>query len=314
VTNHDKENKSVRFPTSLARVRRFDKLQCPQSVSGFTPMSIRSLNFTNNDHLLDYLSVGLEKIEKDENNIVGTVRVKNYGFQKKIAARYSFDNWQSFHLTYAEYVCSLTLAGNQDQFEFAIEIPPSMRVSTEEQHHCLKFAVQYLVNGQEYWDNNQGKNYAIEIIPAMNISPMEANLYIPPSPESTILSSKPSLSHSSFGSRYNFSTNFAASNNFASTSNLSTSVSTGYLPPHRPVRNVRLTQPSQGELAAPVMDTTLGSQPISIPFSNSTYAPSPSGFSCSPISGFGWAKAQTSWFDSITLDDFSNHSPPVHSS
>lgn len=314
ITNHEKENKSVRFPNSLARVRSFDKLQCPQSVSGFTPMSIRSLNFSNNDHLLEHMPVCLEKIEQDDNDIVGTVRVKNLGFQKKIVARYSFDNWATFSCARAYYVCSLTILGDQDQFEFNIEIPPHMRTSDREEHYCLKFAIQYLVNELEYWDNNQTKNYTLEINPAVEVNPVEANLYIPPSPENLFLANREMaipVNNSKFGSRYNFNSQFAAaSHNFASTSNLTTSVSTGYLPPPRSVRTVRLSQNPQGGLAAPVVDTTI--QPISIP---QPYSTSPSaGLSCSPISGFGWAKAQSSWFDTITLDDFKSSSPPVHSS
>lgn len=314
IANHDKENKSVRFPNSLARVRSFDKLQCPQSVSGFTPMSIRSLNFSNNDHLLEHMPVCLEKIERNDNDIVGTVRVKNLGFQKKIVARYSFDNWATFTCARAYYVCSFTLHGDQDQFEFNIEIPPHMRTSDREEHYCLKFAIQYLVNDLEYWDNNQDKNYTIEINPAVEVNPIEANLYIPPSPENYFLANHimaTSVNNNKFGSRYNFNSHFtAASNNFASTSNLTNSVPTGYLTPIRSVRTIRLSQNSQMGLAAPVVDTT--TQPISIP---QTYAPSPSssGLSCSPISGFGWAKAQSSWFDTITLDDFKSSSP-VHSS
>ncbi|CAF4922435.1 unnamed protein product, partial [Rotaria magnacalcarata] len=43
---------------------------------------------------------------------------------------------------------------NLDKFEFNIDIPHDV--------DRVDFVLRYRVNGQEHWDNNSGKNYALE--------------------------------------------------------------------------------------------------------------------------------------------------------
>ncbi|KAI0235996.1 hypothetical protein L0F63_004750 [Massospora cicadina] len=298
------EARSVHFPHALVRVRSFDKKQCPQSVSGYTPLSIRALNFSTNAHLFEHVPVCLEKVERDAENeqIVGTVLVANLDFQKKVVTRYTFDNWATFHSVHAAFSHSLAAGCNHDAFKFRIAIPSSMRVSdNHDTYHCLKFAIQYLVMGQEHWDNNRGRNYSVEITPAVELDPnlMDESQVILPSPDNAIFnqvkakpqgwpkpvqpdSSLPSFdsSRSSFGSRYS----------------LSTSLSKPTAPaPSKFGRSVKLES---------------GSSPLSDPLYDATQLP------LLPLNGsfFGWAKAQSSWFDSITLDDYQTRSSPVHSS
>ncbi len=55
---------------------------------------------------------------------------------------------------------------NIDQFEFTINLPTDV--------DRIDFVLRYCVNGQEYWDNNDGKNYTLQTesayIPSTTIS------------------------------------------------------------------------------------------------------------------------------------------------
>lgn len=306
------EARSVHFPRALVRVRSFDKKLCSQSVSGYTPLGIRTLNFSTNAHLFEHMVVCLDRVERDPETeqIVGTVRVLNLDFHKKVMARYSFDNWESFHTVSATYAYTYSVGANHDAFEFRIEIPATMRVSDDPNtRHCLKFAIQYKVLDQEHWDNNQGRNYAVEITPAVELDPelFDESQSIPPSPDNRPVPqerSQPSELFDPF--QYAFS---SSKSSFGSRYSLNSSLSKPATPtPSKFGRSVKLESGSSS-LSAPVYDTT------QLP-PTTLYGSSPSTYSCSPVNStsFGWAKAQSSWFDSITLEDRQSRSPPVHSS
>ncbi|KAJ9087238.1 hypothetical protein DSO57_1035053 [Entomophthora muscae] len=306
------EARSVHFPRTLVRVRSFDKKLCPQSVSGYTPLGIRTLNFSTNAHLFDHMVVCLDKIERDPETeqVVGTVRVLNLDFQKKVMARYSFDNWESFLTVNATFAYTYNVSANHDAFEFRIDIPASMRISDDLNiRYCLKFAIQYTVLDQEHWDNNQGRNYAVEITPAVELDPelMDESKVVPPSPDNRSLAQERGQSPESFDPfKYAFTNSKSSLGNRYS---LSSSLSKPTNPaPSKFGRSVKL-ESGKNSLSAPVYDAT------QLP-PTTLYSSSPSNFSCSPVnsSSFGWAKAQSSWFDSITLEDIQARSPPVHSS
>ncbi|KAI9298564.1 hypothetical protein K502DRAFT_322759 [Neoconidiobolus thromboides FSU 785] len=177
--------KAVSFTSNLVRVRSYDKLECPQSVSGIIPMTMKVINFSSNSSFLESLPVVLESIELDKENsaIVGLIRVQNLCFAKEVLVRYSFDHWTSFQVIYAKYLRPVHLSAiQQDIFRFDLMIPPEMRVSNDpDEIHSIKFAIQFNCCGKEYWDNNQGRNYSIEITPNIEVDPdyMEQSVAIP---------------------------------------------------------------------------------------------------------------------------------------
>lgn len=85
---------------------------------------------------------------------IGYVEVENIAYEKKVTIHYSFDGveWDDCEAEYYKPTW-----GNYEAWKF--ETPtkvPSYRGSL-----TVKFAIKYEVNGQTYWDNNNGQNYSI---------------------------------------------------------------------------------------------------------------------------------------------------------
>lgn len=92
----------------------------------------------------------LESVLISERNVQCTCRVMNYGFHKKVVARYSVNNWLSSTDVDASYVTGSS-NGETDVFAFSIFLSPMNKI--------LAFALKYEVSHQEYWDNNNNQNY-----------------------------------------------------------------------------------------------------------------------------------------------------------
>ncbi|KAE9393667.1 hypothetical protein BT96DRAFT_214938 [Gymnopus androsaceus JB14] len=97
------------------------------------------------------------KLSSDEISIVGRVRVRNISFQKWIATRFTFDDWQTTSEVTARYLES---AGEGfDIFGFSIRLSDLMARIEEK---TLIVALRYNVDGREIWDNNLGQNYVVK--------------------------------------------------------------------------------------------------------------------------------------------------------
>lgn len=85
---------------------------------------------------------------------IGYVEVENIAYEKNVTIHYSFDGvkWEDCKAEYYKPTW-----GNYEAWKF--ETPtkvPSYRGSI-----TVEFAIKYEVNGQTYWDNNNGQNYSI---------------------------------------------------------------------------------------------------------------------------------------------------------
>ena len=114
---------------------------------------------------LDKLNLSLENVvlQEADQQLVGTVKVKNLAFSKKVTVRITFDNWQTQTDFEATFATPSGLQGGSntptinlfDTFSFKIPIPtlvPSNRI---------QFCVRFTCEAGEFWDNNGGKNYVI---------------------------------------------------------------------------------------------------------------------------------------------------------
>ncbi|WP_378181603.1 hypothetical protein [Aquimarina sp. SS2-1] len=101
----------------------------------------------------------------DKNTLNVTVDVKNLAPEKEVGVIYTSDGWQT------QKYLPLTFRSiwSNGPF-FTIQSPNSYNVerwqgyarldATEDE---VEYAVVYRVNGNEYWDNNYGKNYTVTI-------------------------------------------------------------------------------------------------------------------------------------------------------
>jgi len=105
--------------------------------------------------------VSLENVViRDNFKLVGTVKVKNIACNKAVSIRYTFDSWASSQDIAAKLVSSeQSTFGLFVTFTFEVIVPSSVSVT----HGAIQLAVCYLADGQEYWDNNNGQNYVIDV-------------------------------------------------------------------------------------------------------------------------------------------------------
>lgn len=106
--------------------------------------------------------VALESISINDCQLVAAVKVKNISFHKKVFLRITYDNWSSFTDVDAYYVNNSlssalgSAASATDTFSVSYEIPCNHLGTSP-----ILFAVCFQCNGDEYWDNNRGRNYRI---------------------------------------------------------------------------------------------------------------------------------------------------------
>ncbi|KAM6053988.1 protein phosphatase 1 regulatory subunit 3D [Chlamydotis macqueenii] len=104
--------------------------------------------------------VCLERVASSDLGLSGTIQVRNVAFEKRVSVRYTFNQWKSLHEVCAHWHNSIPEKNGQDQvdvFTFFLPVPPFLLQVCS----VVQFAARYQVNGQEYWDNNRGKNYSL---------------------------------------------------------------------------------------------------------------------------------------------------------
>lgn len=102
-------------------------------------------------------------------SLEGSIVVKNLTFNKKVVFRYSTDEWSTFHDVEAKYHSSDSVYGI-DRFSFSIDLRKylcSHESSTVPP--VLYFAVQYISEAGEFWDNNNNSNYRVDFVTQKHI-------------------------------------------------------------------------------------------------------------------------------------------------
>ncbi|CAD6202647.1 GSCOCG00009696001-RA-CDS [Cotesia congregata] len=111
---------------------------------------------------LDQNSVCLENviIREAEECLDGTIKVKNVAYDKEVLVRTSRDNWKSHEDVYCTFVQQM--GANAIQPKFILYDTFKFRVTLPANADKIEFCVCYRVNGQEFWDNNDEKNYVVK--------------------------------------------------------------------------------------------------------------------------------------------------------
>lgn len=85
-------------------------------------------------------------------HVEGYIAVQNLAFDKKVTVHYSLDGGK----TWADTAASYLKTNPSDNYEVWKFKTPS---SSEDFEGPIKYSIKYEVNGQTYWDNNNGNNY-----------------------------------------------------------------------------------------------------------------------------------------------------------
>ena len=154
--------KCKQFPNSSAPRRFFCLYRQPNSEHPDTYLH----EIWKSQIKLEHADVRLKSSLSSEQYLHGKVWVTNAGYWKNVTVKYTFNHWVNTYEYEAQHRCHSNDFRNVDQFEFSIDIPHDV--------DRIDFVLRYRVNGQEFWDNNGGKNYTIETdsasIPATKIS------------------------------------------------------------------------------------------------------------------------------------------------
>ena len=137
------------------------KARLPKRKWSFCEERARLLNFTQPVERRDFnerlnsLNVSLENVFIRDFGVLGTVKVRNLAYEKRITVRYTTDGWSTFRDVIGQYVNG-SHTGFTDTFCFEIALPTTLIKDCK-----LEFAVCYKVLGVEFWDNNSGDNYRV---------------------------------------------------------------------------------------------------------------------------------------------------------
>ncbi|KAJ6546856.1 putative phosphatase regulatory subunit-domain-containing protein [Mycena capillaripes] len=94
-------------------------------------------------------------LSDDGTSVTGTVAVRNLAFDKWVAVRFTFDDWQTTSEVTGRYSHSLP-GGAVDVFSFSIRLNDLLaRIEGK----VMMLAVRYTSAGREMWDNNGGGDY-----------------------------------------------------------------------------------------------------------------------------------------------------------
>lgn len=154
---------------------------------------LRLPNFPSSARLSLDKDVWLERLylADDLRSVRGTVRVRNIGFEKWVAIRFTLDKWVTVNEVSADHSESLG-DGASDRFVFSIKLNELLNWPRGAGLHETKtmfLCIRYRTSGAEYWDNNDGQNYQLDF----------KKRQIPPTPLPTPVLNRPGRSQSLMG-------------------------------------------------------------------------------------------------------------------
>ena len=135
---------------------------CPLQPRPSNPRSFtRQCQFTQPVTLPDFFertkrqNVMLETVTPQQKLTHGTVRVTNIAYDKEVVVRWTRNKWTSFRESRCHYCQGSGGDGSTDRFCFTL---PTMQDDGD-----IEFVIRYKVEGREFWDNNNKRNYVITI-------------------------------------------------------------------------------------------------------------------------------------------------------
>lgn len=182
-------SKAVHFDSHLEHVRHFLQVDKPLAVSaGSSPVEnhesevefpfgydesgrprqqpfeweIRLSNFPTDTWARESFPVRVERVflSSDNKNLVGAIAVQNLAYQKLVVARFTLDYWKTTSEVIADYNHDVRRRQNdgRDRFNFSVKLVDLANLENKTMFFCIR----YSVNGQDYWDNNNGMNYQVD--------------------------------------------------------------------------------------------------------------------------------------------------------
>lgn len=150
----------------IAEELQFDMTDLETATMDLKISSVRSLTLDFKQPSSDYLdfrnrlmqnSVCLETCSLQERSLTGTIKVRNIGFEKSVHVRATYDSWASYTDIECTFMNNVYSCQDTDIFSFVLELPAFIPP-----HNRVEFCICFTVQGQTFWDNNDGKNYVLK--------------------------------------------------------------------------------------------------------------------------------------------------------
>lgn len=186
-TSNGQKKKVVRFcdDDDLEQVRLFLKSQMPKMIrSGDPPFlqepryELKCIHWPSKLAMyksLNQVAIRIENVQLEHDQVLfGRCRVANLAYEKKVMIRYTFDYWDTYQEVQANYREPIASTTNTwDRFTFELSLPQNISESNDKKVKPLTcfLALKYMVNDKEFWDNNDGKNYQLDLIPTLPSTP-----------------------------------------------------------------------------------------------------------------------------------------------
>lgn len=148
------------------------------NLTGDNKIATKTFEFSFPQPMADYIKfknklerdyVALENIICRHRSILGTIKVINMSFDKKICVRMTFDGWQTFEDVEATYIKNAYEGEWTNTFKFTASIPKEY-----DSNQTIEFCIKYTA-GNEYWDNNSGDNYRMVCVNPALLSPDQSD-------------------------------------------------------------------------------------------------------------------------------------------
>ncbi|XP_071166569.1 protein phosphatase 1 regulatory subunit 3B-like [Mytilus edulis] len=109
--------------------------------------------------LLEQNCVSLENVIIRDYKVLGTIKVKNISFEKRVFVRVTFNSWENYLDFEGIFLPGQpSTSNNIDTFSFEFDVPTDL-----DRNSVVEFAVCFEASSQQYWDNRKGENYKITI-------------------------------------------------------------------------------------------------------------------------------------------------------
>lgn len=158
----EKEDNIPREPLKIPRLKKLGCAKEPAKATsrlklGFEQPCCDYQAFRNR---LQEHAVLLESCNVTKRSVLGTVRVKNVCFEKAVHVRITFDSWKTYLDVPCTYLDRCYGEPGTDVFEFNISVPEEI-----DPRERVEFCVSYFpaTFAAAEWDNNNGKNYCIQV-------------------------------------------------------------------------------------------------------------------------------------------------------
>uniref|UniRef100_A0A3P9MBP3 Protein phosphatase 1 regulatory subunit n=1 Tax=Oryzias latipes TaxID=8090 RepID=A0A3P9MBP3_ORYLA len=162
----DDEPYQMKQKDEITEELQFDMTDLETATMDLKISSVRSLALDFKQPSADYLdfrnrliqnSVCLENCSLQERSLTGTIKVRNIGFEKVVQLRITYDSWASYTDVDCTFLNNVYNSQDNDTFAFVVELP-----SYVPPQNRVEFCICFKVQGQAFWDNNDGKNYSLK--------------------------------------------------------------------------------------------------------------------------------------------------------